>query len=127
MKTFDLEQYGAVHKIQLSVSSYSSEGNLAIIMTAWEGGNAEPWDTLTVNLGSVRPRDCAFIDTNDNGSEILAWIVRHGLAVPTGLTARSGYCEYPEYRFRPEVLRELDPEGYTAYLHGWKARYGDEV
>lgn len=79
---------------------------------------------LTVNLDSVRPQNCAFIDTNNNGEEILAWIIRHGLAVPTGTYARSGYCQYPEYRFRPERLLEIDPEGYSAYLHDWRKRYG---
>ena len=56
--------------------------------------------------------------------EILAWIIRHGLAVPTGTYAGSGYCRYPEYRFRPERLQEIDPEGYCVYLHDWKKRYG---
>ncbi|MFQ8758159.1 MAG: DUF4313 domain-containing protein [Intestinimonas sp.] len=42
--------------------------------------------------------------------------MRHGLAIPTGATQRSGYCEYPEYRFRADRLRELDPEGYAEYL-----------
>ena len=123
MKTFDLEKYGTTYKIELKITSYM-EGNLAVTMTSWENGEAEPWNVLTVNLDSVRPQNCAFIDTNNNGEEILAWIIRHGLAVPTGIYARSGYCQYPEYRFRPERLLEIDPEGYSAYLHDWKKRYG---
>lgn len=39
-----------------------------------------------------------------------------GQVIPTGATQRSGYCEYPEYRFRADRLRELDPEGYAEYL-----------
>lgn len=123
MKTFDLEKYGATYKIELKITSYM-EGNLAVTMTSWENGEPEPWNVLTVNLDSVRPQNCAFIDTNNNGEEILAWIIRHGLAVPTGTYALSGYCQYPEYRFRPEILQEIDPEGYCTYLHGWKERYG---
>lgn len=41
MKTFDLEKYGATHKIELKITSYM-EGNLAITMTAWENGEPEP-------------------------------------------------------------------------------------
>lgn len=120
MKMFDFEKYGKMHKIQLNVTAYQDNGNLAITMTAWESGAPEPWSTLTVNLDSICPKDCAFIDTNNNGSDILAWIIRNGLAVPTGIYERSGYCEYPQYRFRSEILKELDPEGYSAYLYQLK-------
>lgn len=123
MKTFDLEKYGSTYKIQLNVTFYM-EGNLAITMTSWENGEPEPWNVLTVNLDSVRPKGCAFIDTNNNGEEILTWIIRYGLAVPTGTYERSGFCRYPEYRFRPEILQEIDPDGYSAYLHNWEKRYG---
>ena len=120
MKIFDLESYGRTHKIQLNITSYN-EGNLAISMTSWEDGEPEPWSSLTVNMPSCRPRNCAYIDTNNNDQEILAWIIQNGLAVPTGNTAYSGYCEYPEYRFRPDILEQIDPEGYAAYLQGLKA------
>ena len=89
MKTFDLEKYGTTYKIELKIASYM-EGNLVVTMTSWKNGEPEPWNVLTVNLASVRPQNCAFIDTNNNGEEILAWIIRHGLAVPTGTYARSG-------------------------------------
>ncbi len=122
MKLFDLEKYGTTYKIQLNVASYM-EGNLAITMTCWENGEAEPWNVLTVNLDSVRPKNCAFIDTNNNGEEIQIWILLHELAEPTGTYANSGFCRYPEYRFRPEVLQEIDPEGYSVYLSEWEKRY----
>ena len=50
MKTFDLDFYGKIHPIQLSISTYPN-GNLAIPMTAWSNGEPEPWNVLTVNLG----------------------------------------------------------------------------
>ncbi|WP_326975321.1 DUF4313 domain-containing protein [Caproicibacter sp. BJN0012] len=114
MKLYDLKKYGSVHPLQLEVCTYP-EGNLAITMTTWEDGAPEPWDTLTVNLDGVRKRECAFIDTNNNGQEILKWIADHKLGVPTGLLGFSGYCVYPEYHFFPDALKEMDPEGYTEY------------
>ena len=78
MKIFDLEKYGNTYKIQLNVTSYT-EGNLAVTMTSWEDGEAEPWNVLTVNLNSIRPQNCAFIDTNNNGEDILAWIIWQSL------------------------------------------------
>ena len=49
MKTFDLEQYGLVHPIQLKVSVYHYGKNIAIQMITHENGYAEPWSNLTVN------------------------------------------------------------------------------
>lgn len=116
MKIFELEHDGKIHKIQLAVTSYVG-GNLAVRMNEPVDGELEPWSILTVNLESARPLNCAYIDINNNGEGILAWIVRNGLAIPTGKYAHSGYCVYPEYYFRPEILQTLDPEGYSEYLH----------
>lgn len=115
MLTFPYEKYGTTRPIQLQVASYL-DGNLAIQMITWEGGFPEPWNTLTVNLPGLREKDCAFVDTNNNGNDILAWLVRHGLAVATGNQGRSGYCTYPEYRFCEKRLREIDADGYENYL-----------
>lgn len=127
MKTFELESYGTTHKIQLNLTAYSYGGGLAIMMTDWESGTAEPWNSLTVNLDSVCPKDCAYIDINNNGDEILIWILLNGLAEPTGHYGYSGYCRYPEYHFRPEILQELDPDGYSAYLQGYEKQYGTKA
>lgn len=117
MKTFDLKKFGTVYPIQLNVATYP-EGNLAITMTVWEDNVPEPWDVLTVNLQGIREKDCAFIDTNNNGNDILPWIIRNGLGVPTGRVQQSGFCTYPEFHFRPEVLQDIDPDGYADYLQG---------
>lgn len=115
MKLFDYEKYGKTHRIALKVASYL-DGNLAVDMEAWDEGYAEARSNLTVNLDGERGKDCAFIDTNHNGDDIIIWIIRNGLAVPTGVRRRSGSCEYQEYRFRADRLQELDPEGYADYL-----------
>ena len=108
------EKYGSPHQIQLTVTSYVG-GNLAIQMVAWEDGYPEPWASLTVNLDGKRQKDCAFIDTNGD-PDFPVWLIRNGLAIPTGVLQRSGFCEYPEYRFRADRLQELDPNGYASYL-----------
>ena len=122
MKTFEFEKYGKKYNMRLQLLSYPND-NLAIQMLHCEDEEWEIWNVLTVNLGDTRPLNCAYIDTNNNGREILSWIVRHGLAVPTGHTATSGFCTYSEYRFRPEILKEADPEGYLLYLNKQKARH----
>jgi len=120
MKTFDLKKYGSTWPIQLKISVYLYGGGLAIQMISHEDGIAEPWSYLTVNLDAIPPLNCAFIDTNGNGEDILEWIAQHNLAVPTGRYEYSGYCKYPEYRFEEALLRELDPIGYEGYLHDRK-------
>ena len=119
--TLDYEKYGIVHPIQLQITSYL-EGNLAIQMVTWEAGYPEPWASLTVNLDGQRNKDCAFIDTNGD-PDFPVWLIRYGLAIPTGVTQRSGFCEYPEYRFRAERLQELDPDGYAEYLRFLEGRH----
>lgn len=119
MKTFNLTKYGTDHLIYLDVSTYS-KGNLAVMMTVIEDEGPEPWSVLTVNLDGVRARNCAFIDTNNNGDDIIKWIEQYNLAEPTGTIGRSGYCSYPEYRFHPDILQEIDPDGYQIYLGAQK-------
>lgn len=120
MKTFEFEKYGKKYNMQLQILTYPND-NLAIQMLHYEDGDWEPWNVLTVNLGVTLAPNCAFIDTNNNGEDILTWIVRNGLAVPTGRTAESGFCHYSEYRFRTAALQEIDPDGYAAYLNKQKA------
>ncbi len=97
------------------------ERNLAIQMVTWESGDPEPWATLNFNLPGQRQKDHALIDTNAD-SEFPIWLIRHGLAIPTGRTMQSGFCTYPEYRFRANRLQDLDPEGYAGYLKNFERR-----
>ena len=60
----------------------------------------EPEAVITVNLPDrERSAGCQFIDTNNNGKEIMDWLALYGLCVPTGRYAVSGYCKYPEVDF----------------------------
>ena len=117
MKLFDLKCYELLLKIQLKIFNYLVGGSLGIMMISWEDGVSELWGALTVNLVHLQlGKDCAFIDVNNNGEEILAWIVRNGLGTPTGRIAFNGYCAYLEYHFNMDILKKLDPEGYAEYL-----------
>lgn len=116
MKIYEFRKYGNNYQMSLSIGCYQFYDNLAIEMNVLTSDGWEPWNTLTVNLGDIADKHCAYIDTNNNGQEILTWIEKNNLAVPTGQIASSGYCRYPEYRFHSEALREMDPDGYAQYL-----------
>ncbi len=110
-----LQWYGETISMELQVRSYQDAGKLALLLVDWNDGEPEPWSDLTVNLGCPVEKDCAFIDINDLGPDILPWIENNGLGKPTGRSQRSGFVVYPEYRFDAGRLRELDPDGYQEY------------
>ena len=43
------------------------------------------------------------------------FITENDIGEFTGLTKRSGFCEYPLYLFNVDKLRELCPEGMQMY------------
>lgn len=67
----EYEAFGRKYPIQLKVTSYLNNGNLAIQMYDWIEGYPEPWAMLTVNLWDMCEKDCAYVDTNNNGKKFL--------------------------------------------------------
>lgn len=102
MNRINYKKYGSNHPIELLKSSYCNNGNLAIEMVTYEDGYPEPWSMLTVNLDDVLEPDCAYVDINNNGEDITAWIEQNSLGTPTGHIGYSGFCVYPEYKFNLE-------------------------
>lgn len=104
MNTLNLSKYGSDHPITFELATYADNGNLYVGMITHEDGYAEPWSNLTVNLGVKLEPNIAFIDTNNNGWEIIDWLVKNKLGEPTKLEMISGYCTYPEFQFNMEEL-----------------------
>ena len=101
-----LTKYGTEHQMTFKLASYAENGNLYVGLLTHEEGYPVPWQNLTVNL-SVKCKDnCAFIDTNNNGEEILGWLEENGLGRMTGNIMPSGWCVYPEFEFNMEKLME---------------------
>ena len=84
-----------------------------IALQAYEYG--VPYGVATVNLPSFASGICEFIgiknaaymDTNN-----FPWInefVEKGIAVDTGFTKKSGFCEYPLFQFDESWLKSLKP------------------
>lgn len=85
------------------IAKYSNNDNLAIQLFCKEEGYFEPYSTLTVNIHELEDKTEAYVDVNNNPN-ILNWITANGIAIPTGETAISGYCEYPLYKFNLNKL-----------------------
>ena len=73
---------------------------LALLAYVEDSNEFESEAVITVNLpGAERGAGCQFIDTNNNGEEVLDWLMLYGLCTPTGKYAVSGFCKYPEVDF----------------------------
>ena len=102
-----LERYGKVHDITFQLDRYAFRGGLAILMNCNEDFPNEPYGILTVNLEDYPTSgNKAFVDTNNLGDEILAWIEENNLGVPTGEIGYSGFCVYPEYSFNLDEINK---------------------
>lgn len=110
MKKLILNKWGEDHHIQFEISKYITNGNLAVSMLEIHEDYYEPWSILTVNLGCKCAPNCAFIDTNNNGDDIVEWLIENELGKPTGRYDYSGWCEYPEFEFNMENLRKYAME-----------------
>lgn len=100
----NLIKYGAVHPMTFKTSNYADNGNLYVGLIVHEEEYAVPWSDVTVNLGVKCKENCAFIDTNNNGTEIIEWLMTHQLGRLTGRMETSGFCVYPEFKFDMKVL-----------------------
>ena len=95
-------KYGT-YEVIVTATSYESNYSLAITLVCSEG----PFATLTVNLDESAHcnEDCAFVDTN-NCPWAEKFIRDNNLGAPTGKTAHSGFCMYPEYKFDLSKLQQ---------------------
>lgn len=66
----------------------------------------EQYAVLTTSFGEfISIKDCAYIDANN--CYFASQLLEQGIAENTGLTKRSGFCEYPLWRFKEDFLREI--------------------
>ena len=102
----NLKKYGKNHPMTFHLANYANNGSLYVGLVTNEEGYPEPWSNLTVNLdrSCLCKPNCAFIDTNNNGDEIIDWLEENGFGKETGRVEFSGWCCYPEFKFNMEVL-----------------------
>ena len=120
-------------EVMCSVASYTNNGTLAIQLfnkpDMPEGFPlpddprkqfCEPFGVVTVNLfeSGLLPYNVQFVDEN-NLPGIGAWLRKNGIAEPTGVHSRSGYCMYEAYSFKipqkdlKEIIERRNDLGYN--------------
>ena len=97
---------------------------MAIKLYCGNNGYPDFWGSLTVNPPGIRPLDCAFINVQEYGTEILAWIEQNNLAKPTGHIRQVADIEVPEFCFSSRILLASDEPGYTYYSRRQKGELG---
>lgn len=123
MQPIPFNMKGTEYAITIKVATYS-EGNLAIKLYQENFGQLIFWDTLTTNLGGLRPKDCGFVNTKTTGKRFYAWIKRNGLGEPTGQIRSENGVDNVEYLFNSKKLKKLDPDGYIYYSRRLKGELG---
>ena len=99
-----LNKYGTENPMSFELATYALNGNLFVGLISHEAGYPEPWGDLTVCFDIKCKPNCAFIDTNNNGNDIIDWLIAHKLGKLTGDMELSGFCMYPEFEFDMDEL-----------------------
>lgn len=99
MRMYEIEAWGRKHNVTVHATKYVDNGNLTVCLDDPMEG---PYATITVNLGRLND-GFAYVDTN-NCPWAVKFLEENGLAEFTGKTCRSGFCEYPLYKFNMEKI-----------------------
>lgn len=104
--TFDTF-YSGETTVLINKGRYAENKTTALIATCDDPQNnyEEPCGTVSVNLGIKLGDDEIFADINNNES-LVNEMVKQKLLIPTGITQRSGFVEYPLMKLGKE-LQEL--------------------
>ena len=92
-------------EVQLKFGEYSCNNRIALDFIDSAG---YLYTRVTTNLVNevLSNENCAFIDTNNNGEEVAEWLSQSDLGKFTGALGFSGYCIYPEFEFKKEVVEK---------------------
>ena len=96
--------FGTYKNCWLELNKYVYDNSLAIMIHNMEDGPIAK--ITTCSDGFSLQKNEAYIDTN-NCPWAEDFIREYQLGKPTGRKARSGYCEYPVYRFDMDRLEEF--------------------
>ena len=95
------------YDVCFEINRYVFGDRLAVNL--WSVGDVcwEPFADVTVNLpfASIAGDDCGYLDVN-NMPCLADFLTANNLGELTGRTARSGWCEYPEFRFNMDEVKK---------------------
>lgn len=117
---------GRMRSVQLYPIHYLFNRSLGMYMCkAGSGINDEDSLVITRCLDAPQSKNCAYIDVNNYGEDIVKWLEENGLGKTTGRKVQSGYVAYPEFLFDENILLEYTNEFYAQYLK-WQEELGED-
>ena len=98
--------YSGKTTVSISKGRYTENKTTALIATCDDPENyGKPCGTISINLGTKLNDNEIFADINNNES-LVNEMVKQKLLIPTGITQRSGFVNYPLMKLGKE-LQEL--------------------
>lgn len=108
-------------KLEVWPTYYPYNRTLAIALFE----NGESYGNLTCCLDDTPGKNCAYIDVNHMGKDIVEVLEKEGYGKRTGKEYQSGYVLYPEFMFKEDVLKDCTNEEYEQYLR-WQEALGED-
>ena len=116
MSIYEFNCYDEIAKVNIEYSQYIENNNIAIILR--DAYDKSVWARLSVNIKSL-PEGQFAVDVN-NCPTAEEFLIKYGIAIPTGKDVISGYCVYPIYELtKPEYNKYLKIKAklYTEGVH----------
>ena len=116
MKTVKLKsQWGCEYEVMFTLNNYLNNDNLYVGLMCFDTEfNAwVPYADITVNTDTVLNGNRAAVDTNNNGQEIVGWLLENGFATDDDfeMPVVSGFCVYPVLKFDLIKIKEYLYDG----------------
>lgn len=103
-------------KCEINLALYSTKDFMGkeMLTIALYAANEDGETFLTVSFGDfIGMKNASFVDTNN--VPFITELLSLGYAEDTGLSKRSGFCEYPLYLFDEDFLKSCGKETYETY------------
>lgn len=115
------DNFGDENGVALVLDMYRDNNNLYIGLEEYDE-EYEFWDPycdVTVNIRTLPFLESA-INIEFGGQEKIDFLTRNGFGELTDKKLRSGFLEFPVFRFNAQKLKELDPAFFAEYAkeHG---------
>lgn len=110
------DRFGVTYQVMPNMNTYLNNDNLYLGLDFYDTDCQAwlPYADVTVNVGALPFLESA-IDTNNNGNDILDFLVKNGFGELTGAAIKSGYCEFPVFKFNEDKLKEVDSFAFELY------------
>lgn len=111
-----VDPFGDTIRVRPKINMYANNNNLYVGLDWYDKdyGCWEPYCDVTVNIWKLPYLESA-IDTNNNDSRILKFLVDQGFGQLTDRVQPSGFCVFPVFRFNADKLEEIDPVMFNEY------------